>query len=56
MASNTEIVEYLLDNGADPKKTDRIGRSPLCLAASYATDKKIIDLLLEKKKTVDVDD
>jgi ankyrin repeat protein len=56
MAYNTEIVEYLLDNGADPKKTDRIGRSTLCLAASYATDKKIIDLLLEKKKTVDVND
>jgi ankyrin repeat protein len=55
-ASNTEIVEYLLDNGANPKKMDRTGRSPLCLAASYASDTKIIDLLLEKKKTVDVND
>jgi ankyrin repeat protein len=56
MASNTEIVEYLLDNGADPKKMDRIGRSPLCVAASYATDKKIIDILLQKKETVNIDD
>jgi ankyrin repeat protein len=56
MASNTEIVEYLLDNGADPKRLDQIGRSPLCLAAFYATDTKITDLLLQKKETVDVDD
>jgi ankyrin repeat protein len=56
MASNTDIVKCLLDNDADPKKMDRTGRSPLCLAASYASDTKIIDLLLEKKERVDVND
>ncbi|EFX68293.1 hypothetical protein DAPPUDRAFT_260337 [Daphnia pulex] len=59
MASNTEIVQFLLDNGADPKRLDQIGRSALDLAASYASDKKtskIIDLLLGKKETVDVND
>jgi hypothetical protein len=59
MASNTEIVQFLLDNGADPKRLDQIGRSALDLAASYASDtktSKIIDLLLGKKETVDVND
>jgi ankyrin repeat protein len=56
MASNTEIVKCLLDNDADPKRLDQIGRSPLCLAASYATDTKIIDLLLENKEIIDVNE
>jgi ankyrin repeat protein len=56
MTSNTEIVEYLLDNGADPKKQDQIGRWPLYVAAFYATDTKIIDLLLDKKEIIDVND
>jgi ankyrin repeat protein len=56
MASNTTVVRYLLDNGADHKRLDQIGCLPLHVAASYATDMKIIDLLLGKKKTVDVDD
>ncbi|XP_046462703.1 serine/threonine-protein phosphatase 6 regulatory ankyrin repeat subunit B-like [Daphnia pulex] len=54
MASNTEIVRYLLDNGADPKRLDQIGRSPLRVAAFYAKDTRIIDLFL--RKTLDVDD
>jgi ankyrin repeat protein len=54
--SNTTVVRYLLDNGADPKRLDQIGCTPLHVAAYCATDMKIIDLLLEKKKTVDVDD
>ncbi len=56
MASNTEIVKYLLDNGADPNRLDQIGRSPLRVAASYATDTKIIDLLLENKEIIDVNE
>ncbi len=35
---------------------DQIGRWPLHVAAFYATDTKIIDLLLEKKETVNIDD
>jgi ankyrin repeat protein len=56
MASNTTVVRYLLENGADPKRLDQIGRLPLHVAAFYATDTRIIDLLLPKKGTVDVDD
>jgi ankyrin repeat protein len=56
MASNTDIVKCLLDNGADPTKMDRIGRSPLCVAASYTSDTKIVDFLLQKKERVDVND
>jgi ankyrin repeat protein len=48
MTSNTEIVQCLLDNGADPKKQDQIGRWPLHVAAFYTTDTKIIDILLQK--------
>ncbi|EFX73276.1 hypothetical protein DAPPUDRAFT_253475 [Daphnia pulex] len=56
MTSNTEIVQCLLDNGADPKKQDQIGRSPLHVAAFYATDTNIIDILLQKKEIIDVND
>jgi ankyrin repeat protein len=56
MTSNTEIVQCLLDNGADPNKQDQIGRWPLHAAAFYATDTKIIDFLLQKKEVVGVND
>jgi ankyrin repeat protein len=52
MASNTTVVRYLLDNGADPKRLDQIGCTPLHVAASYATDTKIIDLFLIKKRII----
>jgi ankyrin repeat protein len=45
-----------LDNGADPKKQDQIGRWPLHVAAFYTTDTKIIDILLQKKEIIDVND
>jgi hypothetical protein len=50
--SNTTVVRYLLDNGADPKRLDQIGCTPLHVAASYATDTKIIDLFLIKKRII----
>ncbi|XP_046645013.1 uncharacterized protein LOC124334464 [Daphnia pulicaria] len=56
MTSNTDIVKCLLDNGADPTKMDRIGRSPLCVAASYASDTKIVDFLLQKEERVGIND
>jgi ankyrin repeat protein len=56
MASNTTIVKCLLDNGADPKRLDRNDRSPLHVAAFYTRDPKIIDLLLQNKGKVDVNE
>ncbi|XP_046462731.1 uncharacterized protein LOC124208913 [Daphnia pulex] len=56
IASNTTVVRYLLHYGANPKKQDQIGRWPLNVAASYATDPIIIDLLLDNKEIIDVDD
>jgi ankyrin repeat protein len=56
MASNTNIVQCLLDKGADPKRLDQHDRSPLHVAAFYTRDTKIIDLLLENKGKVDVNE
>jgi ankyrin repeat protein len=56
MASNTDIVKFLLDKKADTRKKDRTGRLPLHVAAFYATEPNIIELLLNKKETVDVND
>ena len=56
IASNTNIVQCLLDKGANPKRLDQHDRSPLHVAAFYTRDTKIIDLLLENKGKVDVNE
>lgn len=43
---NLKILKYLLDNGADPNKTDKYGYTPL-VEACIKQDSKIIKYLLE---------
>nr|CAH0106531.1 unnamed protein product [Daphnia galeata] len=56
MASNTKVVQCLLDKGANPKRFDRNDRSPLHVAAFYTRNTKIIDLLLQNQGKVDINE
>jgi ankyrin repeat protein len=49
MDINTATAEFLLSKGANPNVTDVHGRTPLHLAAWYAKDMDIVELLLNHK-------
>ncbi|EFX73204.1 hypothetical protein DAPPUDRAFT_253433 [Daphnia pulex] len=54
IASNEITAKHLIKRGADPRRKDKLGRTPLHYAASYAKDINIIDVLVNNKQ-VDVD-
>jgi ankyrin repeat protein len=47
--SNTATAEFLLSNGANPNAADENGYTPLHVAAYYAKDMAIVELLLDRK-------
>jgi ankyrin repeat protein len=47
--SNVTAVRLLLSNGANPNIADKDGDTPLHVAAAYAKDMDIVELLLNKK-------
>jgi ankyrin repeat protein len=49
MKSNTATAEFLLSKGANPNAADQHGYTPLHVAAVYAKDKNIIELLVSHK-------
>jgi ankyrin repeat protein len=49
IASNDITAKPLLKRGADPRRKDKFGRTPLHYAASYAKDINIIDVLVNNK-------
>jgi ankyrin repeat protein len=48
ISSNLTVARHLIDHGADFKRLDPTGHSPLHLAAHYAKDSQILELLLTK--------
>jgi ankyrin repeat protein len=46
ISSNMTVARHLIDHGADFKRLDPTGHSPLHLAAHYAKDSQILELLL----------
>jgi ankyrin repeat protein len=48
ISSNLTVARHLIDHGADFRKMDPTGHSPLHLAAHYAKDNQILELLLTK--------
>lgn len=55
ISSNLTVARHLIDHGADFKRLDPTGHSPLHLAAHYAKDSQILDLLLTKVKIDECD-
>ena len=53
IASNETTAKHLIKRGAQVNKRDRLGHTPLHLAAFFAKDIKIVDVLLNDKQ-VDV--
>jgi ankyrin repeat protein len=49
--SNTAAAKFLLSNGANPNAADENGYTPLHVAAKYAKDMDIVELLLDRKDT-----
>lgn len=48
IASDDTVATHLIDHGADFRRLDQAGHSSLDLAACFATDTKILELLLIK--------
>jgi ankyrin repeat protein len=48
IASDDTVATHLIDHGADFRRLDQTGHSSLDLAACFATDTKILELLLTK--------
>ena len=55
IASNETTADYLIKKGANINYRDKCGRTPLHLAAAFAQDIKIIDLLLKNIEKDDVE-
>lgn len=53
--SNLLMARYLIEKGADPIATNRIGSTPLHIAAFFGEKTDVIDLLLENDK-VNIDE
>nr|CAH0106934.1 unnamed protein product [Daphnia galeata] len=54
-ASNETTADYLIKRGANINYRDKCGRTPLHLAAAFAQDIKIIELLLKNIKKEDIE-
>lgn len=48
-----EVVQLLLDNGADPNQVDQFGRTPLQEAADSWEGEELVKLLLDKGAEID---